>query len=99
MVFILDSCGIICLCIVYSVLAISNFTFLKIAIESEEGKEKNAAFYVNILIYQCLVFMVVWAHIKTMISEPGYIPVGITEYDPTKLPPKAKVFLELKELN
>lgn len=43
--------------------------------------------------------MVVWAHIKTMISEPGYIPVGITEYDPTKLPPKAKVFLELKELN
>ena len=87
MVFIIEPCGILCITIAYAIILLSNFTFIKVTMDNrEEGEPLSLGFYLNVIIFEGIVIMILWAHIRTMITEPGYIPLGITEYDTSKLP-------------
>ena len=42
--------------------------------------------------------MIIWSHLKTMVTSPGYIEMGNTEYDSSKLPVRVRGFMEVKEI-
>lgn len=83
MVFIIEACGLLCITISYSIIIFSNFTFIKVWIDNyrENDKQPGLGFYLNLIVYEALVVLMVCAHIRTMITDPGYITLGITEYE------------------
>jgi hypothetical protein len=42
--------------------------------------------------------MIFWAHLKTMLSEPGYVPKSQKDFNQTKLPSKIRKYLKVVEL-
>ena len=91
MVFIIEGCGLSCIAFAYITLLLSNITFIKVGVVYNLSESDNKGLtYLNLLLYEVVIFMIIWSHLKTMLSEPGYIPIGQREYNIKLLPSKVK---------
>ena len=88
MVFIKEPCGIAAVCIVYTSIIIANAAFVNIVILPRIEEGSTAGAYTLLAFYELIICLVVWSHMKTMFSEPGYIPKNYSVYKRTKLPQK-----------
>jgi hypothetical protein len=80
MVCILEGCGITCVSIAYITLIIANVAFINIVVVPKVQKEEPVSPWLLLGTYEALILLIIWAHLKTMFSEPGYIPKGYLKY-------------------
>lgn len=76
MVCIIEGGGVACLFLAYTIIVISNIAFIKIAVIEDARQKQSWLPYINIGFYEFIIFLIIWAHLKTMLTSPGYIPKG-----------------------
>lgn len=76
MVCILEGCGITCVVIAYLSLLIANVTFINIVVVEKAKEGDPLAPWILLGTYELLMVLIIWSHLKTMFSDPGYITKG-----------------------
>lgn len=59
--------------ILYAFLLTSNFTFIEIDFRPNYYDSTHWLKITELAIFEVLLFLAVWSHMKTMWTEPGYI--------------------------
>lgn len=67
---VLEPCGMICVCMVYGILILSD-TVMCFGLMFPWDTLKSRLF---IAFYQVLLFLVTWSHLTCMLSDPGVVP-------------------------
>ena len=88
MVLILESCGLICVFIVYSSILITNISFLDIVVVPQIIEWKGHGHWLMLCSYEIIVIMIIWSHVKAMTTQPGYVVKGYSKYKRSRLPLK-----------
>jgi len=91
MVCIVEKTGFVCVFIIYVTIAISNIAFIKVAVLEDVKRNDSKLSYINIFFYEVLIILVIWSHLKTMLSQPGYVPNKYLQYDVSKFPETHKL--------
>lgn len=79
-VCIFEWCGILCVTITYATLFIANLSFINIVIVPEIERSDELDVWVLLAMYEMVIIMIIWSHMKTMLCEPGYVPKNYTKY-------------------
>jgi hypothetical protein len=66
MVLIFESCGLICVLIVYTSILITNVSFLNIVIVPQIMEDKGKGHWLMLCSYEAIMIMVIWSHAKAM---------------------------------
>jgi len=77
----LDCCGITCVIFAYFFIFYIDGTVFYL--ESLINSQYNGF---NSLLFNLLVLMVIWSHLKATFSDPGHLPKNFTQLDPDLLP-------------
>ncbi|CAK9014333.1 Palmitoyltransferase ZDHHC3 (Acyltransferase ZDHHC3) (Zinc finger DHHC domain-containing protein 3) [Durusdinium trenchii] len=74
---ICDGCGIVCLCIAYTLLFVSNVTVLRLG-RWPLGESFQFAFTIG---YEGLFVLSIWSHLACMLTDPGACPLDVEYAD------------------
>jgi hypothetical protein len=66
MVFIRESCGLVCIVIIYCCIIIVNISFLQVVIVPSLIVGLSNGHWVLLITYQAVILLVVWSHLKAM---------------------------------
>ncbi|XP_065920669.1 palmitoyltransferase ZDHHC3-like isoform X2 [Dysidea avara] len=80
--------GIIGVTAVYVLIAFADYTTVKFVIEMEDSNSRDA---VKAFFYHLLALMAIIAHLRCMLSDPGYVPLPRTKLDFAELEAKSPV--------
>lgn len=84
---VFECCGIACVIICYLTVFTVQLAFIRIAVW-EQLIAGDPWAYLNMLVFNYNVFMIIASHLKCMLSEPGCLPKDYEELDGSKLPPE-----------
>ena len=73
-------CGVISVTVAYATIFIANLSFINIVILPQIDESDDIDKWVLLAMYEWVVLMIVWSHMNTMLSEPGYVPKGYSKY-------------------
>lgn len=93
-VCIFESCGIISVIVTYLTILIANLSFINIVILPSMNESDDLDKWVLLAMYEFVILMIVWSHLKTMLTEPGYVPKGYLKYKKQRLPAKLQLVLD-----
>lgn len=71
---ICDGCGIVCLCIAYTLLLVSNFTVLRLGRWPFGGESWQRSFAIG---YEAIFVLSIWSHLACMLTDPGACPMDV----------------------
>jgi palmitoyltransferase ZDHHC3/7/25 len=71
--FFKDICGIICAVMTWLLIAYSEFVVMKVMLLPSPYPVYR---YVNMIVFNCGIFLAVASHLKSMFSDPGAVPKG-----------------------
>ncbi len=66
MVFIHESCGLICVVIIYCCIIIVNISFLQVVIVPSLEEGLSQGHWALLITYQTVILLIVWSHLKAM---------------------------------
>jgi hypothetical protein len=85
-----DVCGAVCACITYSLILYADYVITcrvlwpwktKVTLAGFLAGQAELAgilsFVFHVLLFNFFCFMAVWSHVRTMLSDPGYIPTAL----------------------
>ena len=83
--FVIEACGIACVCVTYFTVFTVMMAFIRVGIWDELIQLEPWAF-IHLGIFCFNVFMIIASHLNCMLSEPGVLPKDYEELDGSKLP-------------
>ena len=96
MAFNKDPIGIFMFWFAYFMLAIMDTNVVFTSFYDKWGTGQITPFIVSGL-FQVIVWMVLWAHISCMVTDPGYLPKEVKEIDVEKLNPRMQTLYKLTQ--
>ena len=88
MVFIREETGISTVAFAYITIIIANLAFVNITVIPALKEGGSLGTYIMLAVYETIIVLVFWSHLKTMLTEPGYVPMGYSHYKKSRLPDK-----------
>ena len=84
-----DCCGFTCMIVSYFFIFAVDFSVCMLEYLAVPG-----SYCINVTLFNFLVLMIVWSHLKASFTNPGTIPRGYTQLDQDKLPLRLVYVLE-----
>ncbi|XP_047130428.1 palmitoyltransferase ZDHHC3 isoform X1 [Hydra vulgaris] len=74
--FLKDPCGIICLLITYSSIIYADYVVLAEIVVPQHGDSKTCSISgcLHVVVFNALLFLLFYSHVKAMLTDPGYVP-------------------------
>jgi len=95
--FIYDAWGIMWIILTYSIVLFVNFSMVYISIMPGISNGRLWPCF-HFVMFQCITVMIFWSHIHWMLSNPGCLPKGQKDLDPSKMREEAQIMQHKSEV-